>query len=285
MTAFGGAITDPTKIMGSRIGAYIVDAVLMTIVAVVLVLMIGVDTYRKVDAGSPTAAAQLCAEYQRFNTTVETGGFDGQPTELRACRVVGNEAWISDTDRTQVQLTTWAITAVLMTLNYVVLTTFTGASLGKLLFGLRVVRSDGTRAGPFANVVRTVVLLVDAFCCGIPGLISAYNSKGHRRLGDMAANTYVVHRSAEGRPLYIPGHLRGAPQPAWSAGAPVTPAGAWAPTPSIADPLIPDLRANPAGVDAPTWDQSRNAYVRYDQASGNWFQWDDRSQAWIAAVT
>ena len=100
----------------------------------------------------------------------------------------------------------------------------------------------------------------------------------------MAASTYVVHRSAEGRPLYIPGHLRGAPQPAWSAGAPVTPAGAGADALNRrpADPRPP---GQPGRRRRPTWDQSRNAYVRYDQASGNWFQWDDRSQAWIAAVT
>ena len=39
------------------------------------------------------------------------------------------------------------------------------------------------------------------FLCGI---ITSSVSRGHRRLGDMAANTYVVSRDDAGRPIVIP---------------------------------------------------------------------------------
>ena len=30
------------------------------------------------------------------------------------------------------------------------------------------------------------------------------------------------------------------------------------------------------------FDAARNTYVRYDQGTGVWFQWDDVHQAWVA---
>ena len=46
MTAFGGAITDPTKIMGGRICAYIVDTLLIGI-ALVLAFVLVVEAPRE----------------------------------------------------------------------------------------------------------------------------------------------------------------------------------------------------------------------------------------------
>ena len=66
MTAFGGALTDPTKIMGSRIGAYIVDLILATL-AVGLVFV-------TVDAG-------------KFETRQFSSSFDAQ----RACDFVNRQ--------------------------------------------------------------------------------------------------------------------------------------------------------------------------------------------------
>ena len=57
MTAFGGALTDPTKIMGSRVGAYLVDAVISTIV--VLGLFYG--QLFSIPAGSGSKALFLLA--------------------------------------------------------------------------------------------------------------------------------------------------------------------------------------------------------------------------------
>ena len=68
-----------------------------------------------------------------------------------------------------------------------------GRSLGKLLFKLRVVRDDG---GPITfrhSLVRGLVALIEIFSFwGLPALIAAALSTRGKRLGDMAAGTYVV---------------------------------------------------------------------------------------------
>jgi uncharacterized RDD family membrane protein YckC len=52
--------------------------------------------------------------------------------------------------------------------------------------------------------VRWLLFVVDGpltlFLCGI---ITSAVSKGHRRVGDMAADSYVVHRDDAGRPLSL----------------------------------------------------------------------------------
>lgn len=273
MTAFGGAITDPTKIMGSRIGAYIVDSIIALAILFAVVGAIGLHSEtQRIETGSITSAQEICSGINNGRTIV-----DGAPADSRSCRVVGTQAVVSKGNPLTVQLQATGIYWVIIALNYVLLTSLTGASLGKLLFGLRVVRADGTRAGPLPNLIRTIVLVVDAACCAIPGLVSSNNSAGHRRIGDMAAGTYVVHRSAEGRPLSIPGHLSGRGPSA--AGAP------WQQPGPTVDPFIPDFTTTPSGVDTPVFDQSRNAYVRFDPASGAWFQWHEPSQTWIPAQT
>ena len=80
-----------------------------------------------------------------------------------------------------------------------------GGSLGKQMTGARVVTADGTRIGVPRSIVRWLLFAVDGplslFLCGI---ITSAVSSGHRRLGDMAATTYVVGRDDAGRPVVIP---------------------------------------------------------------------------------
>ena len=70
-----------------------------------------------------------------------------------------------------------------------------GRTLGKLAFGLRVVRWDGERAGPGAVAVRTLLRLVDVLpLYYVAGLLCVLASGPQRRarLGDLAARTVVV---------------------------------------------------------------------------------------------
>src|SRR4029079_11025816 len=76
-------------------------------------------------------------------------------------------------------------------LNWWLLQGLAGGSIGKLLLGLRVVGCDGRRAGLGRVALRTLLLIVDAGFCWIPGLVSAFSTKGHRRIGDLAAQTLV----------------------------------------------------------------------------------------------
>ena len=79
-----------------------------------------------------------------------------------------------------------------------------GATLGKLMTGLRVVTPEGQKCGLGRALVRWVVFAVDGplslFICGI---VTSSVSSGHRRLGDMAAGTYVIGKADVGRPVSV----------------------------------------------------------------------------------
>jgi uncharacterized RDD family membrane protein YckC len=73
-----------------------------------------------------------------------------------------------------------------------------GTTLGKRLFGLRVVRAaDGRPCGPLAAVVRTVLRLVDNIFFSLPGITAIVQSPRRQRLGDRAAKTLVVSEVPE----------------------------------------------------------------------------------------
>ena len=68
-----------------------------------------------------------------------------------------------------------------------------GQTIGKRLYGLRVIRDDGAPAGFVAVLIRNLLRIVDflpAFY-GL-GLITVIVTSRSQRLGDIAAGTYVV---------------------------------------------------------------------------------------------
>jgi uncharacterized RDD family membrane protein YckC len=74
----------------------------------------------------------------------------------------------------------------------------TGTTLGKRLFGLRVVRAlDGRRCGPGAAVIRTALRLIDNVLFSLPGIAAIVTSPRRQRLGDRAAKTLVVSEVPE----------------------------------------------------------------------------------------
>jgi uncharacterized RDD family membrane protein YckC len=88
------------------------------------------------------------------------------------------------------------LVAVLAWLAYMTLTEATvGASLGKLLVGIRVRRADGGRLTVAGAVVRNLLRLIDALPYFIPylvGGVAVARSSQRQRLGDRAAGTVVV---------------------------------------------------------------------------------------------
>ena len=68
-----------------------------------------------------------------------------------------------------------------------------GQTVGKRLYGLRVIRDDGAPAGFVAVLVRNVIRIVDflPLFYGL-GLLMIIFSSRSQRLGDLAAGTYVV---------------------------------------------------------------------------------------------
>lgn len=69
------------------------------------------------------------------------------------------------------------------------------ASIGKLLFGLRVVNAQEERITPWQSLGRNILRAIDGFPYGIPylvGYITAGSDSTHQRIGDRVAGTYVI---------------------------------------------------------------------------------------------
>ena len=80
---------------------------------------------------------------------------------------------------------------------YALLEGYRGQTVGKMLFGLEVVREDtGAVPGPKAAALRALMLLLaDAQLLGVVGLVSILVSEKHQRIGDMAAGTLVIRKA------------------------------------------------------------------------------------------
>jgi len=89
----------------------------------------------------------------------------------------------------------WLWLTVVWLAYYIVAESLFGASVGKILFGLCVVRVDGRPLGVGAIVVRNLMRLVDALpALYLIGGASVLLSGDSQRLGDMLAKTTVVAR-------------------------------------------------------------------------------------------
>lgn len=297
---------DPTAVMGRRIGAYLIDVLLAAIVMFAIMFPLWQSTSVTAPAGTVECGTESRDSFgsEQFNSGVRTS------LDVSFCFENGNQVHYIPAEKEGQFAGTFALVsggtsfAMLVLLQGLV-----GGSPGKLLLGLRVVKDDGSKAGVLRCLVRTILLIVDAACCAIIGLLTAFNSQRHRRVGDMAAGTMVISRSDQdaltlarsGYPL--PGrvdleaqwatqnppapptsgpqgpfggiHLPGGPTP----NDPTTPS-AWPTQPASSDPTTPASSAPTASGDGPTWDPARNAYIQYDQARGAWMQFDNGSQQW-----
>ncbi|MDQ3323469.1 MAG: RDD family protein [Acidobacteriota bacterium] len=87
----------------------------------------------------------------------------------------------------------WLIMILLAVTNFVLLPLFSGQSIGKILTGLRVVKTDGSEPELKNLLVRHLIgypLMFLTF--GVGFLISMFNEKG-RALHDFLAGTVVVY--------------------------------------------------------------------------------------------
>jgi uncharacterized RDD family membrane protein YckC len=73
-----------------------------------------------------------------------------------------------------------------------------GATLGKRLVGIRVVMQGGAPLTWGASVIRNLLRVVDGFFFYLVAAILVWNSQQRQRLGDMAANTFVVDARSVG---------------------------------------------------------------------------------------
>jgi uncharacterized RDD family membrane protein YckC len=261
-------MADPTAVMGRRIGAYIVDAI-VSIAIIIAIFAATIDT-------ESTGGFNPCPD--DFDSSSEQ---DFQFCDLTAPNGDTYFVWWDGDDGTAFKVAdTYVLWAVYLGFSFLVAVVWQGLSgmtVGKALFGIRTVNEAGQAPGIGKAIVRWVLLIVDGIGCCVPlvGPIVAFTSKGHRRVGDMAAKTFVVDKNAMGTPLNIPGVTA---TPAYGVPSYGAPQAGWGTTPPMTPPSSPVAAPPTAGE--PQWDPARNAYIQWDAAQQKWLQFDDATQQW-----
>ena len=171
MTAVLSFGPDPTDVIGRRILAWIVDAVILGAVMVLAAILY----------------FQASAPPEGFATTREQEAFA--------------EAFVFDL------YPVWIVTGLAYALVRILLVGLYGWSPGKLFLGLRVVGWDGRPPGFGKAAIREfAVWLLDSFLgCfyWLVGLGFMLGSRGHRQPADFAARTYVIDSVYLGRLIMV----------------------------------------------------------------------------------
>lgn len=256
---------DVTDVMGRRTLAWIIDLVL----------------YFGVIVGMFAALAEYVEVPEGLAGTVACDQLQAQaPDAAAGCFTINDRAYITTAADNGIQ--TGAAFGYFVV--FVVMQGAIGASPGKLVTGLRVVKADGTRAGIGRSLVRSLLWIVDGAPWFAPavGFITGLSTTGHRRVGDMAASTYVVSRRSMGTPVVATAVSGPVGAPAW--GAPPVATDTWTtPTPhwpSTPPPTAVVPAAAPSDLPAPQWDPARNTYIQWDPAQSAWLQWDTAANQW-----
>lgn len=294
------ASADPTAVFGRRSFAYIIDFLILFVVGVVAVFSMA--TLEEVD--DPVLAKQICEHYEALNN-------GDVCVDLDSAVFVFEAAGFN---------TLFWLTLAIAVLNSVVISSITGGSLGKLAVGVRVVdKSTFSKAGFGKQLLRWILLIADTFpwivIVPLTGLILGLASKGHRRVGDLAAKTLVVDKRYVGRPTPVPGVNEVAgptttvpgfwdppvqpppvqPPPARPPttepipSAPVTGQPPAATDPAPDTPAVVEPNADQAAEPTPAPETGYQAEAQqpgvgapmWDEARDTYIQWDPELEAWM----
>lgn len=88
--------------------------------------------------------------------------------------------------------TIWFIGFLLLVANNILLPMVNGQSLGKMIFGMHIVKMDGSRAGAMSILLRNVFGYTLTLCSAGLGFLSSAISMNGRTLHDFIAGTMVV---------------------------------------------------------------------------------------------
>lgn len=182
---------DSTAVLGRRYGAFFIDLVICLVAFGILF--------------TAFATQRTVAETLRLPGCHYASGSSASDSsrqiecDNRAVIRVGDTVYEGDMGAT------FGAFLLLTLLMFMLPEALAGATLGKLMTGIRVVRPDGTHIGIGRSLLRWLLFWVDGpltlFLCGI---ISSSVSRGHRRVGDMAADSYVVAKRDAGAPVSLP---------------------------------------------------------------------------------
>jgi uncharacterized RDD family membrane protein YckC len=84
---------------------------------------------------------------------------------------------------------------VLILLYFVLFESLTGATVGKAVLGLRVVKADGRACGIGSAIVRALFRFIDSLFFTLVAFVSMHEYP-HQRVGDRVARTLVVNRKS-----------------------------------------------------------------------------------------
>jgi uncharacterized RDD family membrane protein YckC len=171
------AVPATTAVLGRRVVAFLIDAVLHTFVVVAVFMLTARQTTDSYEVPEGFIIRFSMTERVYFLHDAEALAF--------LLFVIG-----------------------LAVVHLVVRQGYTGASLGKEIMGLRVVGDDGAPCGVGPAFVRWLFWFVDDFPYFIPGLVGfivAAVTPDHRRVGDIVARTRVVD-CREGDSSAMTGH-------------------------------------------------------------------------------
>ncbi|MEV5884027.1 RDD family protein [Streptomyces sp. NPDC052020] len=156
--------------MGRRLGARLIDGVIIGIVYIVL-LIAGV-------AGSFGAAQDCDVNSPAYESCVDDAAADMMGPLTAVFLILGIASLLYE----------WLMVGLV------------GATLGKMLLGMRVVKADtGQKTGLGSSFIRWIIPIVGSLACGIGQLLvylSPFWDKSGRQQGwhDKAASTMVVQR-------------------------------------------------------------------------------------------
>ena len=169
---------DPTRVLARRTFAWILDVLLFQAVFLGTIIVFGQRFTGAAIAAEPAGF--------RFESGDATLWFPkGVPALGDSVLVVpGDKFWLA------VGLF-WLVLLV----DWVLVQGLTGVTFGKALTGVRCVTRTRHKPGIGRALVRTILWVIDLIEIVLPlGFILATFTKGHRRVGDMAASTFVVDR-------------------------------------------------------------------------------------------
>jgi uncharacterized RDD family membrane protein YckC len=242
---------DPTAVLGRRFAAFVIDAFFL---AVVGGIALASTTHQNLVEAPPDACSTRVLR------------------DASLCWQIGDRvlAWGSDAVFRSV-----VILVVVAFLDLVVLQTLTGASIGKLCVGLRVVEVQGNEARFLRVLGRWLFLIVDLGIL-IVGVVTTLLTHPHRRVGDLVCGTYVVGVASVGHRVVVlppPPPAFGTSPSAYGApaGSPVPPGwGTPAPWATVAPPAT---IATPPGT-SPTTPGEWGAVARPGPALVRSPQWE-----------
>lgn len=93
---------------------------------------------------------------------------------------------------------TFTFTTLFALIYFWILEGFFGATLGKMMIGIKVVEKNGAKCNLKSSFIRNLLRVVDGIAFYLVGFIIAIFSKLRQRLGDYLANTVVVEIKPKG---------------------------------------------------------------------------------------